>query len=168
MARLSGAGRTRIFSLKAVLWVAGLALALCAGRVLPFANVLDRYGFSQAVYDRNAELLRLTTAPDQQFRLKRELWELSPELVHATLLKEDEFFYYHPGVQPLALARAFWTTFVAGGRRLGGSTITMQLARLHYGLETRGPLGKLTQIAAALWLEYTHSKDEILTAYFNL
>jgi penicillin-binding protein 1C len=70
-------------------------------------------------------------------------------------------------VNPVALGRAAARTYM-GGRRQGGSTITMQLARRLYHLNTRTPRGKLRQIAAALWLEVRYSKRELLEAYLNL
>ena len=95
------------------------------------------------------------------------LSEISPALVDAFLLKEDRWFYWHPGVNPVALVRAAFRTY---SRRLrqGGSTLTMQLARLIYRVNTRTPAGKLRQIAAALWLEARYSKRELLEAYLNV
>jgi penicillin-binding protein 1C len=53
-----------------------------------------------------------------------------PTLVEAVLLKEDRWFYWHPGVNPAALVRGAFRTYIDGGHQ-GGSTVTMQLARLH-------------------------------------
>ena len=58
--------------------------------------------------------------------------------------------------------------YASDGPRLGASTITMQLARLRWRLDTRTPGGKLRQLARALQLEATYSKDDILEAYLNL
>jgi penicillin-binding protein 1C len=85
----------------------------------------------------------------------------------AVVLYEDRWFYRHPGVNPVALARAVAHNRL-GGRRFGASTITMQLARRVYRLDTRSPLGKLRQITLALWLEMRYSKHDILEAYLNL
>jgi penicillin-binding protein 1C len=87
--------------------------------------------------------------------------------VKAFLLKEDRAFYWHPGINPSSLVRAGFRTWRNEGRQ-GGSTITMQLARMLYGLKTRTPGGKLRQMAAALWLECRYSKRELLEAYLNL
>ncbi len=125
-------------------------------------------GFSQAIYDRRGRLLRLTLSPDGKYRLWTPLSELSPLLREATLLQEDKRFEGHHGADVLALARAAWTTYAAGGRRVGGSTITMQLARLRYRLRTRTLSGKLLQISKALQLELYYSKAELLEAYLNL
>ena len=85
----------------------------------------------------------------------------------AVLLHEDRHYRWHPGVNPVALLRAAGSTY-SGGPRIGGSTITMQLARLRWRLETRAVPGKLIQIARALQLEAMYSKDDLLEAYLNL
>jgi penicillin-binding protein 1C len=70
-------------------------------------------------------------------------------------------------VNPISLIRAAWMTYVLGGRRIGGSTITMQLARQRFGIDSRSLGGKLEQIAVAIELERHYTKDEILEAYLN-
>src|SRR5262249_23090374 len=112
-------------------------------------------------------LLRVTRAADDQFRLWTPLSATSPSLVDAFLLKEDRWFYLTPGINPVALARAGVRTS-RGGVRQGGSTVTMQVARMIYRLNTRTVRGKLRQIGAALWLEARYSKRELLEAYLNL
>ncbi len=93
---------------------------------------------------------------------------ISPVMVRATLLHEDKGFRFHPGVSPTALFRAVWHTYIKRDRKIGGSTITMQLARIRYDINSRTISGKATQILAALWLELLYSKNEILEAYLNL
>ena len=129
--------------------------------------LLAGQSFSQAVYDRDGRLLRLTLAADEQYRLALPLARLSPQLIEATLLQEDQYFYWHPGVNPAALVRAALRTYVQGDRRVGGSTISMQLARILHGINSRTLSGKLEQISWALWLELRYSKNEILEAYLN-
>ncbi|MCB1611200.1 MAG: penicillin-binding protein 1C, partial [Xanthomonadales bacterium] len=123
---------------------------------------------SVAVYDRHGQLLRLSLASDQRYRLWQPLEQISPLLIDAVLLHEDAWFRWHPGFNPLSLMRGAWSTYVSGEARIGGSTVTMQLARLLGRLDTRTPRGKLRQIADAVWLELRYSKDEILEAYLNL
>src|SRR5205807_1807311 len=77
-------------------------------------------------------------------------------------------FYLHPGVNPPALVKAAISTYVTRDRRRGGSTLTMQLARLRYDLDTKTVPGKLTQIARAVQLELGYSKHDLLEAYLNL
>jgi penicillin-binding protein 1C len=122
---------------------------------------------STAISARSGELLRLTLAADGQYRLWVGLEEMPERLPAAVILYEDRWFYRHPGVNPLALARAAIHDCL-GGRRLGASTITMQLARRVYRLDTRSTLGKLRQAALAVWLEMRYSKHDILEAYLNL
>ncbi|MEM1261018.1 MAG: penicillin-binding protein 1C [Pseudomonadota bacterium] len=124
--------------------------------------------FSVAVVDRNGELLRLALASDERYRLRVPLDEISTTAIDATLLYEDRHFFTHPGVNPAALIRAAWTTYVRRQRPVGGSTISMQLARLRFGLTTRSPSGKFKQVLRALQLERHYSKAEILEAYLNL
>ncbi|MCE9672038.1 penicillin-binding protein 1C [Myxococcus stipitatus] len=135
---------------------------------VPRPPLREGLGFSQAVFDREGRLLRLTLSPDEKYRLWVPLERIPASLVEATLLHEDQHFRAHPGVNPVAVGRAIWSTYVAGGRRMGGSTLTMQLARIRYGLQSRTVGGKLWQMVKALQLECTYSKDELLEAYLNL
>lgn len=124
------------------------------------------FRFSRALEDRNGRLLHLALTPDAKYRLFTPLQEVSPALIEATLTLEDRHFRDHPGVNPLSLLRAAWGV-VSGSAKGGGSTITMQLARLRYGLHTRTPWGKAWQMFRALQIERHHSKDNIFEAYLN-
>jgi len=146
---------------------AGVLATLATIRLWPREPLEQRIASSTAIFDRQGRLLRLTLASDEQYRLWTPLNQISPELVEALLLHEDRHFYLHPGFNAPALVRAALSTY-AGGPRVGGSTITMQLARLMYGLNTRAVSGKLTQIARAVQLELCYSKREILEAHLNL
>ncbi len=128
----------------------------------------NRFSWSKAVYDTNGELLRLTLSDDDKYRLYTPLSEISSFLVEGTLLKEDQYFYYHPGFNPYSLFRAFYINYISGDGRSGGSTLTMQLARLVYRLNTKSVFGKIKQILRAVQLEFLYSKKEILEAYLNL
>ena len=143
------------------------SLLLVVARLTPRVPLSTRVPLSRAVYARGGELLRVTLADDDQIRLWTPLSAISPLAVRATLLYEDRWFRFHPGVNPLSLGRAVRSLF-SGGRRVGGSTITMQLARRLYDIDSRQATGKLKQILAALWLEARYGKDEILEAYLNL
>ena len=142
-------------------------ILLLAIRFYPHAPLSQRVPLSTSVWSSDGELLRVTLAADDQYRLWTPLSRISPMLVDAFLLKEDRWFYWHPGVNPTALSRAALRTW-RGQPRQGGSTITMQLARLLYGLKTRTAGGKIRQIALALWLEVRYSKHDLLEAYLNL
>ncbi|PYL17503.1 MAG: penicillin-binding protein 1C [Verrucomicrobia bacterium] len=144
-----------------------IAVVGCVWFLLPKPPLLDGISFSQSVRDRNGNLLRLTLASDQKFRIWTPLRDISPELTDATLRYEDKYFARHPGVNPIALLRS-GMGLLRGETRTGASTITMQLARLRFHLQTRTPTGKLIQIVRALELERHYSKSEILEAYLNL
>ena len=150
-----------------VLGVAGAALLL-AWAFIPKPDLYGDASFSSLVTDRHGRPLRLRPAADGRYRLFTPLDGVAGVLRDATLLYEDRRFFSHPGVSLPALARAAWTTYVRRSRPVGGSTITMQLARMRFGLYTRSPLGKLAQVARALQIERHYTKDEILEAYLNL
>ena len=135
---------------------------------IPKPHLLDRTSFSPCYVDRNGRLLRLALADDDRYRVFVPLDKIAPQFVELTLLHEDRYFHEHAGFNPFALLRAGWADARGEGRLLGASTITMQLARLHYHLNTRTVTGKLLQIAAAIHLEVHCSKQEILEAYLNL
>jgi len=135
---------------------------------IPKPHLLDRTSFSPCYVDRNGKLLRLALAYDDRYRVFVPLDRIAPQFVELTLLHEDRYFHQHAGFNPFALVRAGWADARGEGRLLGASTITMQLARLHYHLNTRTVSGKLLQIAAAIHLELHCSKREILEAYLNL
>ncbi len=123
--------------------------------------------FSRAVYDRHGKLLQLTLTADEKYRLFTPLAAVSPRLRAAVLLHEDQYFYTHPGVNPAAVLRALGANMLSG-RRLGASTITMQLARLQYNIGSRNIAGKLYQMLCALRYELHYGKDTLLEAYLNL
>ena len=149
-------GITFLFAFVAAIWLA-----------LPKPPLLDGVSFSQCVRDRNGKLLRVTLTADQKFRVWTSLPNISPALIDATLRFEDKYYRRHPGVNPVALVRSAFN-LRAGGTHGGASTITMQVARLRFHLQTRTPTGKFVQIVRALELERHYSKNEILEAYLNL
>jgi penicillin-binding protein 1C len=159
------AGRRRL--LQATIAILALAIGLVTVRFWPRPPLSQRIPSSTAVLDAEGHLLRLTMSKDQQYRLWTPLDKVAPEFLAALLLHEDQHFYDHAGVNPVSLARAAAVTY-SGGMRQGGSTITMQLARLLYRLNTRPVSGKLQQIVLALGLELRYSKRELLEAHINL
>lgn len=147
--------------------LAGLAALAGLPRLLPKSPVLARIPSSVAIYDSQQRLMRLTLASDEQYRLLLPVTGVSPIFIEAVSLYEDRWFRWHPGFNPWSLVRAAYAT-ATGQRRMGGSTITMQLARRLHRLDTRSVPGKLLQIAYAVQLELLYTKDEILEAYVNL
>ena len=142
---------------------------------------------SQIVLDRNGEWLRAFLADDGMWRIavskegaavesdtqlpqvpeNREPRAESHFLHQAILTSEDKWFYYHYGINPVSIATAFYDNLKAGEVVRGGSTITMQLARLMEPKARTLP-NKLIEMFRALQLEHTYSKSEILTFYFSM
>ncbi len=142
-----------------------------------FAVVLDRIfpppdprdlPVSATVSDRNGALLRAFTVSGGQWRLPARIADIDPLLVAMTVAYEDRRFRYHPGVDPLALARAAYQLVTNGRIVSGGSTLSMQLARLLEPREDRSIAAKLRQMARAFQLEWRYSKNEILAWYLTL
>ena len=122
---------------------------------------------SPVVTARDGEILNVFLAEDERWRLHTTPAMVSARYIDALLALEDQYFFQHPGVNPLALLRAAGQWIRHGRIVSGGSTLTMQVARL---LEPRPrTLGsKWIEIVRALQLEWVYSKDEILTMYLTL
>jgi penicillin-binding protein 1C len=147
---------------------AGLFCALKLSFFLwPHPRLRERVFSSTAVYGAEHRLLRLTMAADEQYRLWTPLEHISPQLREAVQLYEDRHYAWHYGFNPVSLVRAAFST-AAGDRRIGGSTITMQLARRLWHIQSRTVRGKLSQVIRAVQLELQYSKRDILEAYLNL
>ncbi|PZO89090.1 MAG: penicillin-binding protein [Micavibrio aeruginosavorus] len=93
--------------------------------------------------------------------------ELPPHVPEAILAIEDRRFYYHFGIDPIGIARAFAVNIVKGTYAQGGSTITQQLAKNLFLSRDRTLKRKVQEAMLALWLETKLTKDEILSAYLN-
>ena len=143
-------------------------LAALAPRLLPRPELPLSPSYSRLVCDARGDILYMSLSDDEKYRLPVTLDNISTEAVLASLLYEDKYFYRHWGINPFSLLRAFAQTYLSGGRRVGASTITMQVARLAFGLRTSTAYGKLRQMFMALRLEAHYSKREILEAYFRL
>ena len=121
---------------------------------------------AQIVLARDGTPLRAFPDRAHIWRHPARLDEVSPRYVEAVLAYEDRYFHWHPGVNPIALARAAWQWVRHGRIVSGGSTLTMQVARLLEPMP-RTPAGKLRQIARAVQLELRLSKREILELYLT-
>ena len=156
-----------------VRWLRRLLLAALALSVIAF--VLDRLfplplpadgGGSTVVLARDGTPLRAFPDADGIWRYPVTPDAVSPLYLEAVLTYEDRWFRLHPGVNPFALARASAQRIRHGRTVSGGSTLTMQVARI-LDPHSRNAFGKLKQILRALQLEAHLSKDEILTLYLN-
>ncbi|MCP4626800.1 MAG: penicillin-binding protein 1C, partial [bacterium] len=156
--------------MKRIAQIAALVFVVLAALYLfcPKPELKGFHTYSRAFVDRNGILLRITLAQDEQYRLYVPLEGVSPIFQEATLLYEDQYFYQHAGVDPIALCRAFWDTYVVRHRKIGASTITMQVARLRWNIKSGTVYGKIIQIVRALQLTRHYNKPEILEAYYNL
>ena len=119
-----------------------------------------------AFEDRSGLALGTVTADDQQEAVRVPLARVSPRFLAAIVSAEDARFFAHDGVDGFALLRAAWQAVAARHIVSGGSTITMQLARMRFGLG-RTPLGKVEEIVLARRIERGHTKAQILEAYVN-
>lgn len=146
------------------LFVSGLVI-LIFSNAPPLLTGLD---FSKAVYDDQDHLLRLTLNKNDKYRLFTPLSAIPSTLISTTLLQEDQYFRWHYGINPLATLQAIWQTYVIHSRRQGSSTITMQVARMRFGIHSKTVAGKCWQIFRAIQLERHYSKEAILEAYLNL
>lgn len=158
---------------RCIKWISIACVALLVSRValqffIPKPDLLAHFSFSRAVYDDEHRLLRLTLSDDGKYRLFTPLSSVAPSLVEATLLQEDQYFWWHLGVNPWSMTRAMWHTYLLKTRRIGASTITMQVARLRFKLDSKHISGKFLQVFRAWQLELHYSKAEILEAYLNL
>ncbi len=155
-------------ALAAGLWLA--ALGRDAGDAWIDATVLPalRPETSVEVLDRNGDLLRAYTVADGRWRLAVDPVAVDAGYIALLLAYEDKRFRAHAGVDARALARAVAQALWNGRVISGGSTLTMQVARLLEDSGTRQLAGKWRQIRLALALERHLSKDEILSLYLHL
>jgi penicillin-binding protein 1C len=124
---------------------------------------------STTIVDRNGKLLRAYAMADGRWRLPVDARkDVDPTYLKLLLAYEDRRFRDHHGVDPRALARAAYQIATRGHIVSGGSTITMQLARLIEPRSKRSLHFKLRQIVRALEIERQMSKDDILDRYLTL
>lgn len=123
--------------------------------------------FSKEIHAKDGTLLTAYLTSDDKWRLRTELEEVSPELIKAIIEKEDSWFYWHFGINPVSIVRAFYRNVISGETQLGASTITMQVARM-LEPKKRTYFNKLGEIFRSLQLEIRYSKEEILELYLSL
>lgn len=131
----------------------------------PRGEALD---YSTLVVDRDGRLLRPYATNDGRWRLPATLDDVDPRFVAMLLAYEDKRFYAHAGVDPLATLRAAWLFVTHGKIVSGGSTLTMQVARLLEPRTERSLMAKLKQMVRAVQLERALGKDEILSLYLSI
>ncbi|MCL2792787.1 MAG: penicillin-binding protein 1C [Spirochaetaceae bacterium] len=143
--------------------MAGIVILLFS---FSLSTPLFKVPYSHVIYARNGELLGALVATDGQWRFPPQPVKDSRFAI-AIIEYEDRRFRYHPGVDPIAIARAAVQNIREGRIVSGGSTITMQTIRLARGNRNRTFYEKIIEVILALRLELTHSKDDILALYVS-
>ena len=149
---------------------AGLVLAVAAAiavlrwpmDVAPYLGI----DCSSEVLDRNGRVLYAFLNVEDQWCFQRGIDTISPNLLKATIAIEDQRFYTHHGVDPIAIARAALQNVTQGRVASGASTLTMQLVK-QVDRHPRSLPGKLMQAVQAVRLDIRVPKDAILEAYLN-
>jgi penicillin-binding protein 1C len=155
----------------ALIFTLALAVPAAWSQYLQSLGPIDLQAARQSsaiVVDRDNRLLRAFTMPDGRWRLPVELGEVDPRYVAMLLAYEDGRFYEHRGVDWRALARAAFQLAARGRVVSGGSTMTMQVARLIEPREERSLSAKLRQLARAWQIERQVSKTGVLNRYLAL
>lgn len=144
--------------------VCGFLLFLLLNVLFPLPSAIE---YSTIVTDANGDVVNAFLTRDEKWRMKTELNEISPLLRKTIIAKEDKYFYYHPGVNFFAIARAAFMNLMHRKITSGASTITMQVARALHPRK-RNFISKIIEMFRAFQLEWKYSKDEILQMYLNL
>ena len=147
--------------------VAGSGAYVAIDRLGP-PNLEQTTEVSTTVLDRHDRLLRAFTTDDGRWRLPVEAYEVDQRYLAMLMAFEDKRFYRHGGIDMRSLARAAWQLLEHRRIISGGSTLTMQVARLIEGHYERSSSAKVRQIVGALRLEHHLSKQQILSLYLRL
>jgi penicillin-binding protein 1C len=147
---------------------AGLVCAIIAADFAFPPDMTNVRNVSPEVVDHHGVLLRPFLSRGGYWRMKTGVSEVSPRYLAMLKAYEDKRFDDHFGVDPFAMARAALQYASAGRIVSGGSTLTMQVARLLEPPKHRGILTKLFQMVRAVQLEERYSKEEILSFYLTL
>jgi len=131
-------------------------------------NLLRASQGSPVAVDRNGQLLRAFTTPDGRWRLPVAAKDVDPRFLAMLIAYEDHRFYAHSGVDPLGLGRAALQWASHGHIVSGGSTLTMQVARLSEPRPGKSLAGKFRQILRAIKIERRISKAGVLDLYLRL
>lgn len=149
----------------ALVVAAGLGILAIAGRPIG-PHAFDGGANAIEFEDRAGVPLGTVLARDTEHAVRVPLARVSPRFLAAIVAAEDARFEQHDGIDPVALARAAWQLVRTRSIVSGGSTITMQLARLRFDLP-RTPLGKLEELVLALRIDAGTRKPAILEGYVN-
>lgn len=123
--------------------------------------------YSSIILSSNGSIIHAFLNNNDKWRMKTGLDEISHTLRKTIIYKEDKYFYYHPGINPVSIARALFYNILTHKRTSGASTISMQVARM-LERKKRSYGNKFIEIFRAFQLEWHYTKDEILQLYLNL
>lgn len=123
--------------------------------------------YSTIIEAEDGTIISAFLTNDDKWRMFTKLDEITPTVQKAFIAKEDRWFYWHLGVNPIAIARAAYNNIIQHRRTSGASTITMQVARM-LAPKKRTVSSKIIEILRALQLEWHFSKKEILQLYLNM
>ncbi len=143
----------------------GIAAFFCLVALFPL-NIPDEKIYCTIIAASDKTPLRAFADNNGVWRYPIAIEAVSPLYLEALLGYEDRYFYHHPGVNPFSLVRAAWQWLKKGEVVSGGSTLTMQVARI-FAPHRKTVFGKMTQILRALKLEALYSKQQILGFYIN-
>ncbi len=149
--------------IRRILWTI-LALYGISRFILPNPTFDDPT--SSVLLDVNQHLLGARIATDEQWRFP-ELESLPQAAKQCIIQFEDQYFEQHLGINPVSIGRAMVVNIKAKRIKQGGSTLTMQLARLWFKNKKRTVSQKLLELAIAIHFEINYSKDEILNLYMS-
>lgn len=129
-------------------------------------NPLFNSANSTVLIDKNNELLAAKIATDGQWRFPQSD-SVPQKFKHCIITFEDEYFYNHPGFNPISIVKSIKRNINAGKVKSGGSTITMQLARMIRKNRSRTYWNKLIEILLAFRIELSYKKSSILNSYVS-
>ncbi|MDQ7035971.1 MAG: biosynthetic peptidoglycan transglycosylase [Anaerolineae bacterium] len=137
-------------------------------QILALANYQPDFQIARVMDATGTEIMTLTSQDGAREPIRIEGGGVSPFFVHAVVSSEDPTYYENPGLNVLSIGRAFWQNLTAGEIQSGASTITQQIAS-SLVLEDRSQTAerKATEIAIALEIANTYSKNEVLDIYIN-
>ncbi|WP_221394866.1 penicillin-binding protein 1C [Dyadobacter sp. NIV53] len=152
--------------IKKIIWVlAGFVFCfLLLDLLFPFQPKIQ---YSTQILAKDNTVLHAFLSKDDKWRLYTNNSEITTLLRKTLIYKEDQYFYYHPGINPFAITRAVIRNIFTGRRTSGASTITMQVVRL-LDPKKRTYVNKTIEAFRAMQLELHFSKEEILQLYLNL
>lgn len=141
-----------------------ISFSLTNGKV---TNLSDQNGKALDLSKLEPEVIASIFDEKMEDRTFVALKEIPRILTQSVILIEDERFYSHAGIDPIGIARAFFTNIVRGRLAQGGSTLTQQMVKNFFLTHERTLRRKLNEILMATIIDFRYSKDEILEVYLN-